>query len=278
VQYSFAGSVALAAALAAGLMNPAPQQDAVAKTRAAVEKTRSQKSYRVSFDAVVRVPDSDPMKINGETVWVAPGVLFTQYTASGGETVRLLRLGEKVWLYHMLAEEWLSAEESGKPGAGRGMQNPDEVLATVLKAADKAIAAGKDAKGDILELKLDGPALQKVMKQQAAEGTLDWQNSEGTVRLVSGFADGLMYRMVVSAEVASTEAHLKGKKVGYSAEVNIKTYNSDFGLEFTDVDPKTQKKIILPWPPGFLNEAEKIPGVPEELKAEIQKRRKSPPR
>ena len=137
--YSLAGSVALAAAMVAGLMNPAQQGgDAVEKTKAAVEKTRSQKSYRVSFDAVVRVPDSDPMKINGETVWVAPGVLFTQYTASGGETVRLLRLGEKVWLYHMLAEEWLSAEESGKPGAGRGMQNPDEVLSTVMKAADKA--------------------------------------------------------------------------------------------------------------------------------------------
>lgn len=271
VRYVLAGSIAISAMFLAGAQEGG---DAVAKAKAAVEKTRSQKSYRVTFDAVVRVPDSDPMKINGETVWVAPGVLFTQYTASGGETVRLLRLGEKVWLYHMLAEEWLSAEESGKPGAGRGMQNPDEVLSTVMKAADKAVAAGKEALGDILELKLDGSALQKVMKQQAAEGTLDWQNSEGTVRLVSGSKDGLMYRLVVSAEVASTEAHLKGKKVGYSAEVTLKAYNKDFGLEFTDVDPKTQKTITLPWPSAFLNEAEKVAGVPDELKAEIQKRRK----
>ena len=273
--YSLTGALALATALLAGVMNPAQEGgDAVAKTKAAVEKTRSQKSYRVSFDATVRVPDSEPMKIKGETVWVAPGVLFTQYTASGGETVRLLRLGEKVWLYHMLAEEWLSAEESGKPGAGRGMQNPDEVLAAVMKAADKAIAAGKDAKGEVLEMKLDGASLQKVMKQQVADGTLDWQNSEGSVRLVSGSGDGLMYKMVVSADVASTEAHLKGKKVGYTAEVTLQSYNKDFGLEFTDVDIKTRKTINLPWPAAFLNEAEKMTGVPEELKAEIRKRRK----
>src|SRR5690349_20350823 len=103
------------------------------------------------------------MKINRETVWVAPGILFTQYTASGGEVVRLLRLGEKVWLYHMLAEDWLSAEESGKPGAGRGVQTPDEVLLAVMKASDQAVSAGKDKAGEVLEMKLDGAALQKVM-------------------------------------------------------------------------------------------------------------------
>ena len=87
------------------------------RVKAAVDKTRAQKSYSVSFEAVIRVPDSDPMKINGETVWVAPGVLFTNYTASGGEMVRLLRVGEKVWLYHVLAEEWLPDSEVLTPTA-----------------------------------------------------------------------------------------------------------------------------------------------------------------
>jgi outer membrane lipoprotein-sorting protein len=252
----------------------AQDKEAAARAKSAVEKTRSQKSYSVTFEAIVRVPDSSPMKITGETVWVAPGVLFTQYTASGGEIVRLLRFGEKVWLYHMLAEDWLSPEESGKPGAGRGVQNPDEVLNAILKVADQAVAAGKEKVGDVLEMKLDGAALQKVMRQQAADGSMDWNKSAGTVRLVSGPSDGLMYRMQVNAEVASKDEHLKGKKIGYSADVNLKAYNKDFAFEFTEFDPKTQKTINLPWPPAFLAEAEKAPGLPDELKAEIQKRRK----
>ncbi len=245
-----------------------------AKVRAAVEKTRSQKSYSVSFEAVVRVPDSDPMKISGETVWVAPGVLLTQYTASGGETVRLLRVAEKVWLYHMLAEEWLSADESGKPGAGRGVQNPDEVLAAIVKAADQAVVAGKETAGEILEMKLDGAVLQKVMRQQATSGSFDWTKSAGTVRLVTGPADGLMYKMQVSAEVASTDPALKGKLIGYTADVKLKTYNRDFALEFTEWDPKAKKQIAIPWPSAFLDEAEKLKGIPDELRAEIQRRRK----
>lgn len=249
-------------------------QDVPARTKAAVEKTRSQKSYRVAFSADVKVPDSDTMHIEGESVWITPGVLFTQYTATGGEVVRLIRLGERVWLYHMLAEEWLSAEESGKPGAGRGVQNPDEVLAAVLRAADQAAAAGKEKSGDIFEMKLDGELLQKVMRQQATEGTMDWKNSSGTVRLVSGSTDGLMYRLQIGAEVASTEQRLQGKKIGYAADVNLKVYNKDFGLDFTDVDPKTKKTITLPWPPAFLDEAAKAAGIPDDLKAEIQRRRK----
>jgi|GEM_PF-2811044 len=244
------------------------------KVKAAVDKTRAQKSFSVTFEAVIRVPDSDPMKITGETVWVAPGILFTQYTASGGETVRLVRVGEKVWLYHMTVEEWFTAEETGKPGAGRGVQNPDEVLLAVLKAADQAVAAGQEKAGEVLEMKLDGAMLQKIMRQQALEGSMDWAKSSGSVRLVAGTADGLMYRMQVAAEVASTDAQLKGKKIGYSADVNLKSYNRDFWLDFKDVDFKTKKTITLPWPAKFLEEAEKVQGLPEELKAEIQNRKK----
>ena len=120
---------------------------------------------------------------------------------------------------------------------------------------------------------LDGAMLQKVMRQQALEGSMDWAKSSGSVRLVTGTADGLMYRMQVAAEVASTEAHLKGKKIGYSADVNLKAYNKDFGLDFTDMDIKTKKTINLPWPAAFIAEAEKVPGLPDELKAEIQRRK-----
>ena len=261
----------LAASSIVGAQEPASKD--AARVKAAVEKTRSQKSYSVTFEAVVKVPDSDPMKIKGETVWISAGVLFTHYTASGGEEVRLVRAGEKVWVYHIIGE-WLTADEAGKPGAGRGVQNPDEVLAAVVKAADQAVQSGKEAAGDILEMKMDGAVLQKVMRQQASSGSFDWVNSAGTVKLVAGGADSLMYKMQVEALVASTDPQLKGKKVGYTADVTLKAYNRDFGLEFKEFDPKAKKDVVIPWPAPFLDEAEKLKGIPDELKAEIQRRRK----
>jgi hypothetical protein len=248
--------------------------DAAARTKATVEKTRSQRSYSVKFLATISVPDSTPMELDGETLWVTGGVLFTQYKAPGGEVVQLMRLGEKVWIYDELIPDWIPAEQVGKPGAGRGIQNPDEVLQTILKATDQAVAAGKDAGGDIFEIKLEGPQLQKVLRQQAADGTMDLAASAGTVKLVVNPADGLMYRLEVSAQVASTDPNLKGKKVGYSANVSLKSYNKDFTFEFTQTDRATKKTVALPWSAEFMADAEKAAGLPDELKAEIKKRTK----
>jgi hypothetical protein len=256
---------------------PVPEpvrQDASARARAAVDKTRTQKSYSVSFTAMIQAPDSDKVTIKGESVWIAPGVLFTQYLGAGGDEVRLVRAGEEVWLWHVMVEDWVTAEEAGKAGAGRGVQNPDEVLQAILKVADQAVTSGKAPGGDVLEMKLDGPALQKVMKQQAMDGKLDFANSSGTLKLVLDPSDGLMHGMQVNADVASTEPHLKGKKIGYSADVTLKSYNKDFGLEFKVQDLATGKSVTIPWAAEFLDKAEKVKGIPDELKAEIQKRRK----
>ena len=43
--------------------------DAPARTKAAVEKTRAQRSYSVKFKATISVPDSDTMELEGETLW-----------------------------------------------------------------------------------------------------------------------------------------------------------------------------------------------------------------
>src|SRR5262245_7133784 len=61
--------------LAMGLAGAAQQpSDAVTRTKATVEKTRSQRSYSVTFIARIKIPDSDAMILEGETVWVSPGV------------------------------------------------------------------------------------------------------------------------------------------------------------------------------------------------------------
>ncbi|HTF57056.1 MAG TPA: hypothetical protein VK661_07470 [Planctomycetota bacterium] len=260
----FLSPLTLLACLAAQEVGTAAEK----RVRGVIEKTRAQKSYSVTFTVEVRVPDSDPMVLKGQTVWVNPGVLFTQYTASGGEEVRLVRVGEKVWMYHVLVEDWVKAEEAGRPGAGRGVQNPDEVLAAIVKASDQAKAAAKDA----LEMKLDGAVIQKVMREQATSGSFDWTQSSGAVRLTVG-PDDLMYGVKVDAEVAGTDPALKGRKIGYSADVRLKAYNREFALEFSTTDLKTKKTSPIPIPTFILDEIEKFKGVPDELRAEVKKLR-----
>jgi len=262
--YRFVGILASLVLLAAQEGGTAAEK----RVRSVIEKTKTQKSYSVTFTVEVRVPDSDPMILKGQTVWVNSGVLFTQYTASGGEEVRLVRVGEKVWMYHVLVEDWVKAEEAGRPGAGRGVQNPDEVLSAIVKAADQAKAVANDA----LEMKLDGAVIQKVMREQATSGSFDWAQSSGTVRLTVG-PDDLMYGVKVDAQVAGTDAALKGRKIGYSADVRLKGYNKEFALEFTTTDLKTKKTTPIPMPAFILDEIEKVKGVPDELRAEVKKLR-----
>lgn len=272
----------LAGAIAIGFVLPAALagqdgKDAPARTKSAVEKTRARKSYSVSFKAEIRAPDSDPLSFGGETLWVAPGVLFTQYTTSGGEKVRVVRAGEKVWWYHMVAEDWFPAEEVGKPGAGRGVQNPDDVLSAVIQAVDQAVPGAKGAVDgkpvEFIDMKLDGNVLQRIMRSQAASGSFDWVKSAGTVKLGIGTDDGQIHQMQVAADVVSSDPALKGKKVGYSADVKLKSYNRDFAMDFSDIDLKTKQPVPIPVPKAFLDEVEKLKGIPDELKAEIQRRR-----
>ena len=217
-----------------------------------------------AFSGVIKIPDSSPMELKGEVVWVSPGVLFTQYTASGGDEVRVIRVGEKVWLYHLQTEEWVPAAEAGKGGAGRGVQNPDEVLATVLQSVEKATGVGKEG----IELKLDGEMIRKVMKEQGDASNFDWAKSSGTVRLAVG-ADDLIQQVRVEAQLAAVGPG--ARPASYTAEVRVKSFNTDFAMEFSEVDPKSKKAIPIPIPPRILDEIEKLKGIPDPLKAAVQK-------
>ena len=260
-----------------------PAQDGAPKRmQSAVEKTRAQKSYSAAFSGVIKIPDSSPMELKGEVVWVSPGVLFTQYTASGGDEVRVIRVGEKVWLYHLQTEEWVPAAEAGKGGAGRGVQNPDEVLATVIQAVGKATSAGKvtvnDKPCDGIELKLDGDLIRKVMKEQGDASNFDWAKSSGTVRLGVG-ADDLIQQVRVEALIGIADPAIKDKerKASYTAEVRVKSFNTDFSMEFSEIDPKSKKAIPIPIPARILDEIEKLKGIPDPLKAAVQKWRAKKP-
>lgn len=223
-------------------------QDPPTAAKAAIDKARAAKSYHSKFKAVIEAPGSDPLKIEGESVWVNPGVLYIQYTGSGGDEKRIVRVGGKVWIYHEFLEDWVTAEEMGTPGAGRGVQNPDEVLAVLLKHVDRVKA---DGNAYVLDFK--GTDIEKIMKEQASQGTFDWKNSKALAKIF--VEKEQLKRFTSSAELVSLEENLKGKVVKYSAEVEVLSYDTKTSMEFTVLDEKTKKKVPV--------------AVPDHIKKEI---------
>jgi len=256
-------------------------QDAAEQAKQAVQKTRAQKSYSALFTGTLQVPNSDAMEIKGESVWVTPGVLFLKYKASGGDEVRLVRVGDKVWMFHLQIEDWIPAEQAGRGGAGRGLQNPDEVLALIAKVQGKAAAGGSETINGlactVLNIELKGEEMGNLLKDQTSHGNFDWKESKGSARIAVA-PDGLLRRLAVAAELKSTDPKLEGKKVTYKADVTVKAYQAAYAMPFGTIDPRTKKETPIPVSLEILEEIEKTRNIPDELKAEVAKMKAALPK
>jgi hypothetical protein len=265
---------ALASMPACAIAQPSSQPADTA--RAALEKVAAQKSYRTKFAARIEVPNSDPMNLAGENVVVNGGVLFITYRASGGETKRIVRAGNQAWVYHELAEEWVTAEEAGMGGAGRGVQNPEEVLAVLGKHLKGTTLAGASKVGeratDEYVLKLSGDDIEAIVKEQAQQGSFNWKESSAEIRMHVG-SDALVYRFSVNAELISADDAIKGQKVRYAADVEVQDFNASFAMPFVVEDPKTKTKSDLPLDAAVIEGIAARPKMPAELAAEVEKLR-----
>jgi len=147
-------------------------KDARSVLEHAAFNTRTQKSYETKFKAQLST-SGKPLDYNGRCVWVNPGVLYVHYTASGGDEKMIVRANNDVWVYNALVG-WVTADEAGMPGAGRGIQNPDEILAIISQQTATARLPGPGA----IELNFSGGHLQSIMKDQANKGAFDWKESK----------------------------------------------------------------------------------------------------
>ena len=237
------------------------QADAGEKMRDAIEKARGQDSYRTKYRAVIKAPFSDPMVIEGASVWVKPGVLYIHYKASGGDEKRIIRVGEKVWIYHEFVEDWVTAEEMGNKGAGRGVQNPDEVLGVVLKHARKVSAGGNVKLGaratSAYDVAMTGPEIEKMMLDYTSQGTFDWNKSKASARVLVDPKEGLIYKFKSDADLMSTDPKVNGI-VRHSAVVEVIEYGKPTPLKFTVRDGRTGKQTTIPVPEFIKKEIEKL--------------------
>lgn len=193
----------------------------------AAHNTRTQKSYETRFKAKLTPPQGDPLEYVGQCVWAAPGVLYIHYTASGGDEKNIVRVGNQVWVYHSLVG-WVTADEAGMPGAGRGVQNPDEVLAVVAKHS----GAAKLREPRLVDMTFSGEDIEKIMKEQSQSGAFEWKQSSAAVELQAD-PDDRLKKFACQAVLKPADPAVKGV-VKYAAEVEAVGYNGAAALKFLD--------------------------------------------
>lgn len=234
----------LVLAFLAGFATP---QEAEKVAFDAIRKTRAQGSYTTRFNATITMPQGDPYVINGESVWVNPGILYIRYTGSGNVEKRIIRVGDQVWIYHEFLEDWVTAEEMGNGGAGRGVQNPDDilgVLVTHLKTAELG-----ETKNDAtpITVPLGGKDIAAIMKEQANQGDFDWDKSRASILLT--IRNGRVEGFQSAAALVATDPNIRGQVVTYSANVTVVAFNQEKKLSFELIDESTKKKRPIPLPP-----------------------------
>lgn len=194
--------------------------------------TRTSKSYEAGWKARLQVPRSDPLDYDGRCVWVRPGVLFSHYTASGGDEKKIVLAGPgKAWVHHSLVG-WVTADEAGIPGAGRGIQNPDEALAVLSR--NPSIA--KLVQPGVVELAFEGADIERIMKEQAQQGAFDWKKSKATLTLTAD-AQRRLKTLVCKATLVSADPKVQGE-VTYDATIDVAGYEQATSLTFVDEKKK----------------------------------------
>lgn len=196
-----------------------------------IRNTRTQKAYETSFKATLSPPKGDRIDYKGRCVWVAPGILYAYYKATGGDENNIVRVGKEVWIHHDI-EGWFSAEEMGKPGAGRGIQNPDDVLAVLEAHLGEVKFTGADS----VTISFAGEDIEKVMKEQAQKGSFDWKESRASV-VLTWDAEHRLKKFSSTASLKSSDPNVAGT-VDYAAEVEATGYNGATEMKFLDVAKK----------------------------------------
>ena len=236
-----------AAPAQAGPEKPLDPQDPKSVIEHAVKRTRGQKSYELAWTARLQVPMSNALDYKGICVWGAPGVLYLHYTASGGDDKKIVKVGqEPAWIHDLLAG-WQPADVVGFPGAGRGFQNPDDILQLLAKSPGTAKLIEKGA----VELTLAGPDLEKLMAEQSQQGSFDWLKSKATVTLATD-AEGRLKKLTCAAALTSTDPNVKGQ-VDYTAGLDVAGYNAKSELEFKD-----EKNRVIPLKKPMTDAIEKL--------------------
>jgi outer membrane lipoprotein-sorting protein len=214
----------------------------------AAYNTRTQKSYETKFKARLTTSGA-PLDYNGRCVLVYPSILYVHYTASGGDEKMIVRADNDVWVYNPLVG-WVDSDQAAMPGAGRGIQNPDEILA--LLAANAGFA--KLRKPGEIELALTGDDIEKIMKGQANKNAFNWKNSKADLGLTVDSQNRLQtFTCDATLDAIGAGANGGNATVKYTGEVTLVGYDGAREIKFLD-----EKKREIPLLPEMKSKIESV--------------------
>ena len=202
----------------------------------AIYNTRT-RSYRAAFTARLAAPQGDPIDYRGTSLRIYPGVLYIHYTATGGDLKNIVRVDPaggppSVWVWHEGLGDWVTPEEIGSPGIGRGIQNPDEVLDVLSRNLEGA----RLKEPGVVALEFAGEAIERVMKDQARKDAFDWKRSNASFEFHAD-ARTRLKKLVCRASLQSADPNVQGV-VAYSAEVRVESFEPEREMKFFDEDRK----------------------------------------
>lgn len=228
--------ILLAALQPARPEKPLDPKDARSVAEHALYATRTQQNYTAAFKSLLKPAKGDAFKREGTCLWTASGLLSLNATGSGGEETNVLRAGDRVWVRSF--DAWTDAGVAGKDGAGRGIQNPDEILAVLGRHLDKAVFTTDRA----VAVTLGGDDLRKLVPEGSE---FDPAKSAVTIRLEAD-RDGRVKKIGIEASLQTPAG-----KAGFTAEIEVTGYNQNAAPKAIDSAGKE-----IPYSTAILKEIE----------------------
>ncbi len=213
--------------------------------RKAIEAVKAQPGYTARYKASIRKSGSDPFEQAGTAV--RQGDLLYREGRREDEkdpSVRLYRRRGRLAVFEPRTEQWLTAEQAGDPGLGKGLEDPDVAMDFLLGSMGGATeGAAREAVGGVpcrsYALALDRQKLAaKVQEQYEAAKDLDWEKAEVGAQVLVGGEPALPRLFRINGVLPS-----KGKpeeRVTLHIEVEVQGY----GAGTVPAMPKDVKDIL----------------------------------
>jgi hypothetical protein len=188
-----ASSIAAAFAVAAFASTASADPPAADAVKQALQAVQAQPGYAARYKASIRKTGSEePFEQEGKAI--RQGDLLYREGRRPGErelSVRIFRRAGRIAVFDLRTEQWLTPDQAGDPGAGRGLEDPDAAMSFLLRATTDASVSGTENAGGLAcrryDVSLDKQKMaEEVRAQFQAAKDLDWQRSEVRTQILIG--------------------------------------------------------------------------------------------
>lgn len=201
---------------------------------AALKGAREARTLTYRYALKTEIPMSDPFEAAGRGVTGPERLVFLDVRGTGGIDKKMIVTPRGTLIWHAFLEDWVTAEEFGDPAAGRGFQNPHDLLEVI--AAETAGAAA--AEGGAVRLRFDGQAAIRLLDRLQVDGArLDPEGtwSEVTVNLDGGRIRSLHSNAHINF-AAQPNAAQQIDSFEYDVKVDVEAYDRDEKPSWTGID------------------------------------------